>query len=333
MAPDALAQVLRPLSAMFPQEQFPQLLVGLGERADDAAVYRVSDELALIATLDFFTPIVDDPYQYGAIAAANAMSDVYAMGGQVALALNVSCLSKCLPQEIITEIFRGGADKVAEAGGVLVGGHSVDDQEPKYGLVALGFVHPQRVLAKAGAQPGDVLMLTKPLGVGIITTAAKADEAEAAHVDAAVASMLTLNKTAAALLQDVGVHACTDITGFALLGHGCEVAEKSGVTLQIRAGAVPFLPGARDYAEKWLFPGGTGRNKKYFAPRIRVDGEVAEEVVQLLYTPETSGGLLFAVAADRADRMRQAFENAAAPLWTIGEVVPAESQALIDIQA
>jgi selenium donor protein len=196
MAPDALAQVLRPLEGMFPAQRFPQVLVGLGP-SDDAAVYKITDELALIATLDFFTPVVDDPYQYGAIAATNAFSDIYAMGGRVALALNICCLSECLPLEVIAEILRGGADKIVEAGGVLVGGHSIDDQEPKYGLVALGFAHPDRVLTTAGAQPGDTLVLTKPLGVGIITTAFKADQTRPEHFDASVQSMLKLNRTAA----------------------------------------------------------------------------------------------------------------------------------------
>ena len=207
------------MSELFPAERFPDLLVGLAPVCDDAAVYRISDELALIATLDFFTPIVDDPYQYGAIAATNAISDVYAMGGKFLLALNICCLSGCLPLEVVSEILRGGADKVAEAGGAIAGGHSVDDVEPKYGMIALGVVHPRRIWTKAGARPGDALVLTKPLGVGIITTAAKADQARPEHLDAAIASMTRLNRWAAELLADMSVHACTDVTGFALLGH------------------------------------------------------------------------------------------------------------------
>ena len=239
MAPDALAQVLRPLQQMFPAEHYPQLLVGLGPD-DDAAVYRISEELALIATLDFFTPIVDDPYQYGAIAATNALSDIYAMGGRFALALNICCLSECLPTDVISEVLRGGADKVLEAGGVLVGGHSVDDKEPKYGLAAIGFAHPDRVFTTTNARPGDVLVLTKPLGVGIVTTAAKADQAKPEHVDASIASMLRLNRAAAELLQGVNVRACTDVTGFALLGHGSEFAERSGVRFRFHASRIPL---------------------------------------------------------------------------------------------
>jgi len=326
MAPDALAQVLRPLQQMFPAERFPQLLVGLVPD-DDAAVYRISDELALVATLDFFTPIVDDPYQYGAIAAANALSDIYAMGAQFALALNICCLAKCLPTDVISQILRGGADKVLEAGGVLVGGHSVDDKEPKYGLVAIGFAHPQRIFTTTAARPGDVLVLTKPLGVGIVTTAAKADQARPEHVDASIESMLKLNRAAAELLQGAGVRACTDVTGFALLGHASEFAERSGVRFRFRAPRIPFLPGAREYAELWLFPGGTARNKSAFAKHVRLDpgiggsGGIDEELEQLLYTPETSGGLLAAVAAARLDALRASFEQAGEPLWIIGEVL------------
>jgi selenide,water dikinase len=306
---------------MFPAERFPQVLAGLGTFCDDAAVYKISDDLALIATLDFFTPVVDDPYQYGAIAAANALSDIYAMGGQVALALNISCLSECLPPEIIAEILRGGADKVIEAGGVLVGGHSVDDKEPKYGLVALGFVHPDRVLTKAGAQPGDTLVLTKPLGVGIITTALKADQAKPEHFDAAVTSMLKLNRAAAELLQAAGTRACTDVTGFALLGHAHEMAEKSGVRLRFRVGSIPFLPGAEEYAGMWLFPAGTAHNRSAYQKHIRFGPGVPEETQELLYTPETSGGLLAAIPPDRLNNLKANFAQAHAPLWVIGDVL------------
>jgi len=306
---------------MFPAERFPRLLAGLGSVYDDAAVYKLTDELALVATLDFFTPIVDDPYQFGAIAAANAFSDVYAMGGQVVLALNISCLSECLPPEIIAEILRGGADKVAEAGGVLVGGHSIDDKEPKYGLVALGFVHPDRVLTKAGAQPGDALVLTKPLGVGIVTTVLKAGQAKPAHVDASVASMLKLNRVAAELLQQGTTHACTDVTGFALLGHAWEMAEPSGVQLRICAGKIPFVPGAADYADMWLFPAGTANNQHAYRDHVGFDPDVPEEIQQLLYTPETSGGLLAAIPPEELDALKARFAAANEPLWVIGEVV------------
>lgn len=289
--------------------------------ADDAAVYRVRDEVAIIHTLDFFPPIVDDPYDYGAIAAANAMSDVYAMGGRVVLALNVACFPPKLPPEIVAEILRGGADKVAEAGGVIAGGHTVDDEEPKYGLAVMGTVHPDRILTKAAARPGDALLLTKPLGAGIITTAAKGDAAEPDHMAAAVASMKRLNRVASEIVQRLGVHAVTDVTGFALLGHACEMAEKSGVRLRLRLGRLPFLDGARAYADEWLFPAGTCSNERFYEARVTFGEGVSEEVQQLLYTPETSGGLLIAAPPERVDALSEAFRAADHPLWLVGDVV------------
>jgi selenide,water dikinase len=226
MGPEPLVQVLRPLSGMFPAKEYPNLLVGL-EVSDDAAVYRISDELAIVLTLDFFAPVVDDPYDYGAIAAANAMSDVYAMGGEAVLALNICGFPIDLPSEMVGEILRGGAEKVAEAGAVLAGGHTVIDKEPKYGLAVVGFVHPDHIATKAAAKAGDVLVLTKPLGMGLIATALKAGIAKPSHVRAAVEVMKTLNRKAARLMQRVGIDAVTDITGFALLGHAQEIAEKA----------------------------------------------------------------------------------------------------------
>ena len=327
-----LAQVLRPLEQLFKPEQFPQVLVGLGELRDDAAVYQVTDDLALIATVDFFTPIVDDPYEYGAIAAANALSDVYAMGGEVAFALNVSCLSDCLPPEIVAEILRGGAEKVAEAGGTLVGGHSIDDREPKYGLVAIGFVHPRRVWTKSGARVGDLLVLTKPLGVGMITTAFKGDQASPEHLEAAVAAMLKLNNTATRLLGEVDVSACTDVTGFALLGHACEMAVRSGICLRFHAQRIGLVPGAREYADMWLFPAGTGHNRQAFDRQVHCTAGVAEETLHLLFTPETSGGLLAAIPPGQVDGLQAAFHSVGEPLWIIGEVVPREGDHLVELR-
>lgn len=315
--------MLRPIQDLFRPDRFPNLLVGLTV-SDDAAVYRISDDVAIIQTLDFFPPIVDDPYDYGAIGAANAMSDVYAMGGEVVLALNICGFPPDMPTEIISEILRGGAEKVAEAGGVLAGGHTVDDKEPKYGLSVMGVVHPQRVLTKAGAQPGDVLLLTKPLGVGMITTALKGEVVDPAHVPPAVESMAALNRQAARLAQQVGVHACTDITGFALLGHGYEVAEKSGVRLRFYVDRLPFLDGAVDYAEQWLFPAGTCRNEEGFQHGVTFAPGISEEMQQLLYTPETSGGLLLSVRAEAAGTLTALFAQEDHPCWVIGEVVAGE---------
>jgi selenide,water dikinase len=305
---------------MFPADRYPDLLVGLAV-SDDAAVYRISDELAIIQTLDFFPPIVDDPYDYGAIAAANAMSDIYAMGGQVVLVLNISAFPADWPPELAAAILRGGAEKVAEAGGVVAGGHTIDDREPKYGLSVMGVIHPDHVHTKADAQPKDVLILTKPLGVGVITTALKGQVADAAHVALAVASMKRLNRTAAELIQRIGVHACTDITGFALLGHGYEVAEKSGVRLRFYLDRLPFLDGAVDYADQQLFPGGTCRNQDAYGEDVTFDEQISEEIQQLLFTPETSGGLLVSVPPERAEALLDLFLEEGQPAWMIGEVV------------
>jgi selenide,water dikinase len=323
MGPEALAQVLRPLREMFRAEEYPNLLVGL-EVSDDAAVYRINDEVAVIQTLDFFPPIVDHSYDYGAIAAANAMSDVYAMGGEVVLALNICGFPPDLPPSIVAEILRGGAEKVAEAGGVLAGGHTLDDKEPKYGLAVMGFVHPDRVLTKAGARPGDALVLTKPLGIGIITTALKGGVADPTHVAAAVESMKRLNRDAARLIQQVGVHACTDITGFALLGHGYEMAEKSGVRLRFYVDKLPFLDGAIQYAEDWLFPGGTCNNERAYEHMVHFEPGISEEMQQLLYTPETSGGLLIAVASEKLKAFTALFDGEGHPHWVVGGVAEGE---------
>jgi len=293
--------------------------VGL-DSPDDAAVYRISEDQALIFTTDFFTPIVDDPYSYGAIAAANAMSDVYAMGGQVVLALSIAAFPPKLPASIISEILRGAAVKTAEAGGVIAGGHTVDDDEPKFGLAVVGTVHPSRVGRKGGARPGDQLLLTKPLGVGIITTAAKGDQADPAHLDAAIQSMMQLNRRAAELAQQVSFHAMTDITGFALLGHGSEMANQSGARLRFELERLPFLKGAKAYADLWLFPAGTCNNERTFEEHVTFH-DIADEMQQLLYTPETSGGLLIALPPAEADRLEELYGQAGQPVWRVGDVV------------
>lgn len=305
---------------MFPAADYPNLLVGL-EVSDDAAVYRISDNLAIIQTVDFFTPIVDDPYTYGAIAAANAMSDVYAMGGEVVLALNIACFPAQLPAVSITEILRGAGEKVREAGGAVAGGHTIDDPEPKFGMSVMGTAHPEHITTKAGARPGDVLLLTKPLGVGIVTTAAKSDAAAPEHLQAAITSMLQLNRCGAQLAAQFDVKAMTDITGFSLLGHASEMAEHSGVCLRIHSEQVPLLPGAREYAGSWLFPGGSKRNADYFARWVRASPHVSEELLMLFYTPETSGGLLIAVPPPRLPDVEGFMRAARQPCWRIGEVV------------
>jgi selenide,water dikinase len=306
---------------MFTRADYPSLLVGL-ETSDDAAVYQASDELAVIQTLDFFTPVVDDPYTYGAVAAANAMSDVYAMGGHVVLALNIACMPNHLPAQVITEIFRGGADKVRQAGAVIAGGHTVDDNEPKYGMAVMGFVHPDHIATKSGARPGDALLLTKPLGVGIITTAAKGDVAEPEHLQAAIETMLQLNDIGAQIVPTFDLKAVTDITGFALLGHAQEMAAHSRVCLRIHSDRVPLLPGARAYADKWLFPGGSKRNQDYYGQWVRAAPRVPEELLTLLFTPETSGGLLISVPQDKLTPVEVFLQSAGQSYWCIGEVEP-----------
>jgi selenide,water dikinase len=289
----------------------------------------VRDDLAIIFTTDFFTPVVDDPYQYGAIAAANAMSDVYAMGGEVVLALNVCGFPKEMPAEIVSEILRGGGEKVAEGGGVIAGGHTLDDDEPKYGLAVIGFVHPDEVATKVGARPGDVLFLTKRLGVGIITTAGKGGVAEEAHLRGAVEQMLLLNRKAAQLMKQVEYHAVTDITGFALIGHSYEVAELSEVTLRFHLDSLPFLPGATQYADDWLFPGGSSCNKDAYESHVSFAPGITDELQMLLFTPETSGGLLICVAPDDADALADLFAREGQPYWVVGEAV--EGPAAIEV--
>lgn len=314
--------MLRPLQETFREDDYPNLLVGLGS-PDDAAVYQISEEQALIFTTDFFTPIVDDPYAYGAIAAANAMSDIYAMGGQVVLALCIAALPPKLPAVVIQDILRGAAEKVAEAGGVIAGGHTVDDNEPKFGLAVMGTVHPSRIGKKGGAQPGDQLLLTKRLGVGIITTAAKGGAADPSHLEAAIQSMLQLNRRAAELIQQVTFHAVTDITGFALLGHAFEMASQSRARFRFFLNRLPFVPGAVEYARQWLFPGGACNNQRAYGSHVTFDG-LTDEMQMLLFTPETSGGLLVALPPAEADRLEALCLQAGQSVWRVGEVVDGE---------
>jgi selenide,water dikinase len=304
--------VLRPLNQIFPAADYPDLLVGLGA-PDDAAVYRLNESQAVITTADFFPPVVDDPYDYGAIAAANALSDVYAMGGEPLFALNLAAFPEDLPEEVMAAILRGGAEKVREAGAVIAGGHTITDREPKYGLSVAGVVHPARLMTRGGARPGDALVLTKPLGAGVITTANKNDKADPDHVRAAVASMSRLNRAAARAASNARAHSLTDITGYSLLGHAHEVAHLSGVRLIIDYAALPWLPGARGYAEAWIFPGGATRNADYYQKWVTVVASIADWEKHLLFDPQTSGGLLLAVAPERAatvlDELRAAGEQ------------------------
>lgn len=290
--------MLRSLQNIFDTRNFPQVLVGL-DGPDDAAVYQLNDEQAVVSTIDFFPPVVDDPYTFGSIAAANAMSDVYAMGGEVLFALNLAAFPDDLDRAILSEILRGGAEKVREAGAIIIGGHTVSDKEPKYGLAVTGVVHPAHILTKGGAQPGDRLVLTKPLGVGLITTALKQQAADPAHVDAAVKSMSTLNRHASHLAQCFQAHACTDITGFGLLGHALEMTGASQVMFRLRFDELPLLPGAMRYAEQEIFPGGLSRNRDFVLPHVRFADRITAAQRAILFDPETSGGLLIALDPDQ----------------------------------
>jgi selenide, water dikinase len=311
---------LRPLSQTFDYSKFPNLLVGL-QTSDDAAVWRLDAEHAMVQTVDYFPPIVDDPYTFGAIAAANAMSDVYAMGGEVIMALAIAGFPPDFPPDVISEIFRGGAEKMADGGGVIAGGHTVQDSEPKYGLCVTGLIHPGHVATKGGAQPGDQLILTKKLGTGLITTANKNGKAMPQHLKAAVDSMLRLNGPAARLMMEVGVHAATDISGYALLGHAVEMAERSPAGLRLRVSALPVLDGALDYARDGQASGGTGRNRAHFAARVRLPQGLASELNDLLFDPQTSGGLLIATPAAQASELMLRFKALGLDAWQIGEAV------------
>lgn len=318
MPPGALAQVLCQLPAMTDEN----LLVGCDSFAD-AGVYRLREDIALVQTLDFFTPVVDDPYLFGQIAAANALSDVYAMGAQPRLVMNIVCYpSKTLGTAALAEIMKGGADKVLEAGALIVGGHSVEDNEPKYGLSVTGLVHPQQLITNDAAQVGDALVLTKPLGSGLVLTAVKADLAGAGELEAAVQAMSTLNKEAAAVMTEIGVSAATDITGFGFLGHARELALASGVAMEISFGSMPLLPGALRAAEMGLVPGGAYANREYVADSLEVTGQaVGERELDVLCDPQTSGGLLISVPAVKEAVFLKTLAARGVPAALVGRVI------------
>ena len=287
---------------------------------DDAAVWRLSEDKALVVTTDFFTPVVDTAYEYGAIAAANSLSDVYAMGGLPFLALNIAALPDHLPAEVSSEILRGGAEKAREAGVVIAGGHTVKDKEPKYGLVVIGFVDPRNMLSKGGLKVGDMLVLTKPLGGGVTTTAIKQEKASDSDIKEAIEWMSRLNKTAGQLATEFNLRGGTDITGFGFLGHGLEMANASGVSLHIEYVKLPFLSGARGYAEKGIFPGGAFDNKKHFGEAVTLAETIDEPAEMLLFDPQTSGGLLLGVPQEKMDLFKKRADEVNQPVWVVGEV-------------
>lgn len=304
-------------------------LIVSSDTSDDAAVYKLNEEIALVQTLDFFTPVVDDPYIFGQIAAANSLSDVYAMGGQPLMAMNIVCFPDCLEFEILEQILKGGADKAVEAGALLVGGHSVKDNEPKYGLSVTGIVHPEKVLANNTARVGDYLILTKPLGLGVLNTAIKADIASKEQYDMAVKTMVTLNKYAFEALDGLNISSCTDITGFGLLGHAHEMAEGSGVSLEIYSDKIPIIEGAKELAGKGIIPAGMYSNKNYIEDDVQVDDDVEEVMEDLLYDPQTSGGLLVAIAKDDVEKALESLSaNTDNEFAVVGKVVSKGDEAI-----
>jgi selenide, water dikinase len=313
LSPKVLDQVL----AGLPRVNNPNVLIGF-ETSDDAGVYKLTEECALVQTVDFFTPIVDDPYTFGAIAAANSVSDIYAMGGTPITALSILAYPAKGDLEDLRQILAGGAAKLAEADCPIVGGHSVNDDEIKFGYAITGLVHPSRVLSNAAARAGDVLLFTKSIGTGVISTALKRDLAEPKHVEASIASMLTLNKAAGEAMRGLEVHACTDVTGFGLIGHAREVAVASGVTLEVHASSVRFLPGAVEYARAGAIPGGLKNNREFAGSCVAIETKMAAEIEDLLYDPQTSGGLLISLSPGDAQRLRDRLPDS----YVIGRVVP-----------
>lgn len=305
----------------------PRLIVGY-DKSDDASVYVLDENSALVQTTDFFPPIVDDPFLYGQIAAANALSDVYAMGGEPKLALNIMCLAESMDRQTVQEILRGGYDKAYEAGVIITGGHTIHGAEPIYGLAVSGFVHPQKVLTNSGAKPGDVLILTKPLGIGILTTAAKADLVDEATLGRIYRQMATLNKAARDIMVRYTVHSCTDVTGFSLLGHSLEMAQGSGCTLRLYADRIPYHPEAYEFAEMGFIPAGAYRNREFAESSVLAEEGITRAMQDICYDPQTSGGLLFAVPEAEAAACLAEMQKAVPAARIIGRVTEREEKAI-----
>ena len=307
--------MLQPLRNTFNPEEFPDLLVGLAA-ADDAAVYRLNADQAIVSSTDFFPPVVDDPYDFGSIAAANALSDIYAMGGKPIFAINLVAFPEGMNLDHLREILRGGAEKVSEAGAVIAGGHSISDKEPKYGLAATGIVNPDALMTKGGSKPGDVLVLTKKIGTGILTTALKRQLVTSTDISEAITSMKQLNRDAAKAAAAGGAKSVTDITGFGLLGHAHEMAHLGKVNFKIYIDKLRWLPGAKEYGRQEAFPGGMGNNKFYFERWVKFDEGIPGSTRDMLWTPETSGGLLFALSPDAVQIAQSLYSDC----HVIGEV-------------
>jgi selenide, water dikinase len=316
---DLLAEALAGLGAEAATTPDASLIAGLNP-PDDAAVYRVSDDLAIIGTLDFFPPLVDDPRTFGEIAAANALSDVFAMGGRVLFALSIAAFPEELPRDVMTEIFAGASSKAREAGGTLAGGHTIRDSEPKYGLAVIGAAHPDKLLRKGGARPGDRLLLTKKLGTGLLVSGSRQGKAVADHLEAAIQQMRGLNLAAAEVLVANGIAAATDVTGFGLLGHGLEMARASGARFEFDAAALPALDGALDLVRDGVETGGAAHNRRFVKPFLSVAKGVSPDLVTLAHDPQTSGGLLAAIPPDQANEVGRDLTMAGVGHWWIGRV-------------
>ena len=326
MGPKTLSQVLRQVDFLVEDDD---LLVGLGT-ADDATVYRVNEDRAIIQSVDFFTPVVDDPYIFGQVAAVNALSDIYAMGGKPFLAMNIVCFPSCLENEVLVEILRGGADKVREAGAAIAGGHTVKDDEPKYGLSVSGFVKPENILPNSKAEKGDKLILTKPIGTGIYISAITGGLSDGGEDNPAVKNMLTLNDKPVDPMKEIGVHSCTDVTGFGMLGHTLEMARGSNTEITLYSDEVPVMEGVKDYAEMGLVPAGAYDNKDTFIEDIELDNNLEEVMIDIMFDPQTSGGLLIAVPEEKvSDLLIELYANGVDQAAVVGEVTGAGGKVLV----
>lgn len=324
IGPDVLSEVLKNI----PQGKDKNLLVGI-ETSDDAAVYRIDDQTAIVQTMDFFPPIVDDPYIYGQIAAANAISDVYAMGGEPKLVMNIACFPDSLPVDSMEKILRGGYDKVKEAGAIVVGGHTIEDTEPKFGLSVTGFIHPEKIITNCGAKVGDVLILCKPLGTGILNIANKGNLVSPEAYRQAINSMVTLNRFARDAMVKTGVNSCTDVTGFGLLGHCYEMAVGSGVTLKIMADSVPLLDEALEMVRMGIIPKGAHKNKRFTEGKVLIGNNVSKELIYCFLDPQTSGGLLISVSEEKVDSLLNILKNSPTRFAQIGTVIKKEEHPII----
>lgn len=306
-----------------PKFNDPNLIVGI-DTSDDAAVYTINKETAVIETVDFFTPVVDDPYIFGTIAAANSLSDIYAMGGKPLFALNIVCFPTCLPTNVLVEILRGGADKVKEAGAVIAGGHTIDDREPKYGLAVTGIVNPEKVLSNSNAKPGDVIIITKPIGTGILNTAVKGGLATQKNIQDACETMSYLNKYAMDIASRYCINSCTDVTGFGLLGHLYEMASGSCVSIKLHYENIPVIESTEDFAKMGIIPAGAYRNRDYIKDKVLFDGKMDEFKKDVLFDPQTSGGLLLSVRESDAGRLMEELKAIKTSCSIIGEVIEKE---------